>query len=216
MNENNNPEQKKKPEEEKLDPQPGVFYIEAHDAESGDPVTMMSPLKIPHLVEDLKHTVQKYGESFSNQIITVFTYVPEGRASQDGKEGKVTLKRVVVSQGQPEVVIKQLEEMCLTKGQLANDIMNTLGQMAKRSGLIAASITYLVEEGDDVLTGGNTMMFVPKEGFTDTHASQLYNSLRAHSEELKDMLKKDGHTVHDQDGPQLLQPGDPGFIMPQD
>jgi len=203
---------KPKPEEKKEEqgPKPGCFYIEAADMETGKPIVMELELKIPTLIRDLTDTLKKYGDSFGKQIIHVSTYVTEA----DPESKQVVLKKVPVAEGPPAAVIKQLEDMCMSKGELANQIMHVLGAMAKSSGLRAVAITYLVEDGEDVLTGGNTMLFTDREEFSDQEASQLYNSVVAHADELKDMLEKDGHKIDDQDGPKLFTPGDVGFTMP--
>ena len=189
---------------------PGVLYIEALDAETQEPIVLETSAKIPYLIGDLEETLQTYGESFGNQIIRITTYTPQ----PDPENNRIVLKRVPVAEGQPAAVIKQLQDMCMSKEQLSTEITRVLGQMSRNSGLRAVAITYLVEEGDSVLTGGNTLLFVERGEFTDEEASQLYNSIKAHSEELRDMLEKDGHKIQDQDGPKILQPGDAGFIVP--
>jgi hypothetical protein len=214
------PEEKteeKTEEKEVADVKAGCFYIQATDAKSGKPIILEAPLKLPHLIRDLHDTIKKYGDDFTKQIIQVYTYIPQ--QAPPGPEGapppaKTVLQRLPVAEGQPQVVIKQLEGMCMDKGELANNIMHILGSMAKSSGLRAVTITYLVEDGDDVLTGGNTMLFTDREEFTEQEGSQLYNSVKAHAEELRDMLEKDGLKVDDQDVPKLFQPGEAGFTMP--
>jgi hypothetical protein len=199
---------------------PGVFYIEAADSKTGEPLVMEAPFKIPRLVRDLKHTLDRYGDSFGSQIITVSTYVPvssEQPNADDENPPVQKLQKQVVSQGQPAAVIKELEDMCLPKERLAKEIMNILGSMSRSSGLMGVTITYLVEDddGSDVLTGGNTLLFVSQDEMTDMLASQLYNSVQAHGEQLREMFVQDGHTINDQDGPQILTPGDAGFHRPQ-
>jgi hypothetical protein len=208
MSEENKDQPQEKPEGRQ--PRPGYLYIEAHDNETGAPIIMEAPPKLTRLVEDLQETVEKYGESFSKQIIRVFTYIPEA----DKENSRIVMKKKAVAEGQPAAVIKQLQSMCMNKEELAQQIMHVLGTMSKNSGLKAIAITYLVEEGHDVLTGGNTLLFDERDNFSDGEASQLYNSVKAHAEELREMLEKDGHKIDDQDGPQILKPGDAGFIVP--
>lgn len=190
---------------------PGVFYIEAKDSETGDPIVLEAPAKLPYVVRDLKMTLERYGDSFGKQIITVCGYAP----MPDPEKKAITLQKQVVAQGQPVAVIKQLEDMCMDKGELANQILHVLGAMARNSGLKAVSITYLVEEPNgDVLTGGNSLLFVGREDVSSGEVSQLYNSAKSHAEQLKDQMESDGFKVEDQDGPRLLKPGDAGFIIP--
>lgn len=189
---------------------PGIIYIEAQDAESGDPIIMEAPPKLTHVVRDLEDTLAKYGKSFGEQIIRLFHYIP----TPDPENQRIVLKKTAVAEGPPEAVIKQLQGMCMSKEELATHITQGLGAMSRNSGLKAIAVTYLVEEGSDILTGGNTLLFAPREEFSDGEASQLYNSVKSHAEELREMLEREGHKIEDQDGPQILKPGDAGFIVP--
>ena len=203
-----------KPEEapqEEVKINPNAFYIEAIDVETKEKIVLEAPPKLPSVVRDLKATMMKYGESFCNQIITIVGYHPVA----DPETKTMGLQRFELAKGQPVAVIKQLEDQCMDKGVLANEMLRVLGVMARNSGLKAVNITYLVEEPDgDVLTGGNTMLFVGHDEVTDGELSQLYNSVKSHADQLKEQMEAEGRTVVDQDGPKLLTPGDAGFVMP--
>jgi hypothetical protein len=203
-----------KPEEPKQEGpaiKTSAFYIEARDAATGEPIVLEAPPKITYVIRDLKATIDRYGDAFTKQIIKVCGYFPKPIP----EEKRVVLQRVEIAVGQPQAVIKQLQDMCMDKRELSNHILHVLGQMARNSGLKAVSITYLVEEPDgEILTGGNSMLFVERPDIAPGELSQLYNSIKSHAEQLREEMEHDGFKIEDQDGPRLFKPGDAGFVIP--
>lgn len=181
------------------------IYVECRETKTGKQIMVKLSARIVQVMKDLRARLIAYGDDFGTQTIRVVRYfrMPDGQV----------IKRVL-AEGKPEEAIKQLEDQCLSKEMLGYHMAKSLLELSRASRLRAVSLTYLVEEGENSITGGTTKLFVPTEEFTDAEMSQLISSIHGHVETLTAEVKKEGRKIATQDDVKLVKPGDAGFRMP--
>jgi len=181
------------------------IYVECLDTKTGKQIMLELPARIVQVMKDLRTSLIAYGDAFGTQTIRVVRYfrMPDGQAIQR-----------VLAEGKPEEAIKQLEDQCLSKEALDAHMAKALLELSRASRLRAVSLTYLVEEGENSITGGTTKLFVPDSEFTDAEMSQLISSIHGHVETLTAEVKREGRKIETQDDVKLIKPGDAGFRMP--